>query len=363
MFLAKRITKNLISDYARLVSFKSQWKYLFYILFLLHSVRGYSINKSINSNTAECTLSNIPKENSLNYFPYLYSKAFINSIDWVRLRKELPDVANHYCEALVNISNVNLLNSENQAVHKHPDRHSDFYNSNFNLAIINPELYQIIIKFSNNSNFNGNNSYLDYSFKRIASLFPFHMLIGASGYYDENYDKTLAAFLINLYFQKSSDSNTQEKTIYQTYESHFKEIIKLIFKSDSFFLAGGSTGVSGGGDLTSLLFKFFLIEYEVILNNINSQCNTKGTEKICQKWNNIESYLNDIIKLNIESKKNLDTVELQTNSILVSPLQLKIPKLTYQDFENQKNLNHLLNTIILKLITIKSESPKYETFR
>ncbi len=201
--------------------------------------------------------------------------------------------------------------------HLSSDRLTDYYFFNQNFAILNKEWFA---GTALDSSFSVDDLSFQVTQARIGIVL--HILLGGSGQYDENYNKTLSLFLLSDCFSKTKKSTIclNDKSALQLIDLLIPEYV------DQFQFAGGSTGVSGGGDLMSLLLKIGLVENFLVHTSINDNCKYKPSQIICRVWPTMIDYVRTLYLLDIESVVD-GRKQLNESMTSLGHLRIQVPKI------------------------------------
>lgn len=270
--------------------------------------------------------------------------AYRKKIDWNQVKGYNQNLFLAISTLLDDMAKVDVKMSLNKIFSCHSDRNSEFYLPHEYRAIMNPELYNLFdpqkVKI--------------YSINKLPQLsslisaavqLGLHILIGAAGYYDENYEKTLGLASVTELFPASSVISTEVKP---AKFDELKEFLLKIFidkhkkhqiKTSLVLAEGGSSGVSGGGDLQSILIKTYLLQDGFVFRMINKKCLADPEwsfighnllTAICQEWPTIQDYLQFLFSFSLESSDNVRKVEFylsdedRTISIITPKVSLQV---------------------------------------
>lgn len=287
-------------------------------------------------------------------------EAYRKKIDWNQVRRYNQDLFLTISTLLDDMAKVDVKISLNQAVSCHSNRNAEFYLPREYKAIINPELYNLfdpqkMEAYSTNKPPQYNNVL------SAAVQLGLHILIGAAGHYDENYEKTLGLASLTGLFPITSENKPEVKP---AEFDELKELLHEIFiekrndltavthkkyqiKNPVLLAEGGSSGVSGGGDLQSILIKTYLLQNDFIFRMINKKCQTDPEwnfidqnllTAICQEWPTIHDYLRFLFSFNLESSDTVNIVELLISDETGS-ISIIMPKVALQVWMEMSDQN------------------------
>lgn len=223
------------------------------------------------------------------------------------------------------MSKVDIRASTGRDVFCNPDRKSEFYLFGENKAVFNQDLLKLGDNFSP--------SVQSIELQRARTYLGLHILIGAAGFFDENYEKTIGLSLLSSLFAHSPDESKPK-------DGHvgFPELYDLL--NDIFLnnksanplkLAdGGSTGVVGsGGDLQSIFFKISLLEDGKVYRLIDQKCKDEvELEIICREWPTKIEYLKFLTYFNLESSDSLTFIDYNADLIEKGIISIRLPKIS-----------------------------------
>lgn len=269
---------------------------------------------------------------------------FQNRIDWTNLEKYNYKLFHEVTGLLEKMSSVDIYASLNQSLFCESKRSSEFYLPNEFKALLNPELFSLFEPDSMSPKMRVSLPQFNSVYSSAVQL-VLHILIGASGYYDENYEKSLGlASLVSLFPALKQRKNEETEEF-----NELKEVLLKIFVSNKQSLLsqtttplnladGGSSGVSGGGDLQSILIKSYLLQNNLLYKIINKKCQTDSEwsdldktmlDSICYEWPSIKELLYFLFTFNLESSIEVSRVEYQiseknTLSIIMPKIKLDV---------------------------------------
>lgn len=292
---------------------------------------------------------------------YLIVDKISQSINWDELKSKNISLTNSLQKTFDKMKNVDLLvtlgSIEQGSAFQSKERQTDFYGFNRNFGSLNPEWF-----VGGDGRFGTDREARDSFVDRARIAILVHIMLGASGQHDEYYHKTLAISLIANCFSNSDINSLCEN---ENEKNTFVRMILPYFEESTHVAdGGGSTGAIGGGDLLSLILKIELTTNLLVHINFDSNCSDKeyGLSAICEKWPDKFSYIDSILKFEIESKQNITEVvsELVTGgNIRITVPKIVITKTVPGDLKNQKllleKINKLQTGILVQLINAKGE--------
>lgn len=275
-----------------------------------------------------------------NEFSQGVVKEYKNLVDWRALQKNNLVLYNSVSILLDHMARVGVMMNKG-VFYCHFDRTAEFYLFGENKAILNQGWFDL-------GNFSAQTPAM-FELQRARILLGFHILIGAAGYYDENYEKTLGLLALTHLFP--NEKKGLKTSLDKEQNIDLLKVVNDIFlnqKPSALFtqLAGGSSGVSGGGDLLSLWMKVALIERDTLSRIIDKKCKSERSfYLICLEWPTRYDYLKFLFTFNLESSSLLTQVEY-----VYSPkgvIGINMPKISLEvlsalDLENKIKIVDLM---------------------
>lgn len=169
------------------------------------------------------------------------------------------------------------------------ERDSDFYLPGYNIAILNPELEKAS------------------SIGRLGVII--HVMFGASGLDDENYQRTLGVLIAEMQIRNPQLFKTvniqhlfPSSPAQLSYRPPQGDRKILQFSDDAnkriIVAGGGFTGVGGGGDSSAFTVKYAMIQLNPVAEKM---LNPQAAAKCVRAWQNYTNYLWDVMNVPMES--------------------------------------------------------------
>lgn len=287
---------------------------------------------------------------------------FSQNINWNELNRTNISLSRALVRTFEKMRNVELLMTqssiEEDSFFQSKERLTDFYLFNQYVGSINQEWF-----VGGDGHFGvdpeAKSSFVDRA--RMAILI--HIMLGASGQYDEYYHKTLAISLLANCFP---NSNIHSLCKNENEKNNFVKMISPYFQESTLIAdGGGSTGAIGGGDLLSVLLKIELTTNLLVHINLDSNCENKeyGLKVICETWPDKFSYIDTVLKFEIESKQNI--TEVKSEWVAEGIIHITVPKVVMTKADQVeaakenllvKKINKLQTDILVQLFKNKGKN-------